>query len=160
MMETAEKNLMTDQEVSRRSFLGILGVIGFAISGLLGTIINTLFLKPEVNYGPRTIFSAGRPEDYKDGVSQIFEDERVIIIKDRKGFAAISLTCTHLRCTVRQSSIGFECPCHGSQFDQLGAVTGGPASQDLPWYKLSISPAGDLEVDKTVKIDSGDYFIA
>lgn len=159
-LEAIEKKNITGQEVSRRSLLGILGFVGFAVSGLFATIINTLFLKPEVNYGPRTIFSAGRPEDFKVGSTLIFEDEKVIIKREKAGFAAISLVCTHLRCTVRESPLGFECPCHGSQFDPLGAVTGGPAPIDLPWFKVGISPSGDIEIDKTVKINAGDYFVA
>ncbi len=159
-IEALENNKTTEKEVSRRSLLGILGFIGFAVSGLFGTIINGLFLKPEVNYGPRTIFAAGRPEDYKVGTTQIFEDERVIVTKGKEGFAAISLTCTHLRCTVKQSALGFECPCHGSKFDEFGHVTSGPAPVNLPWFKVSISPSGDVEIDKTIKVDSGKYFVA
>ncbi len=159
-IEALENNKTTEREVSRRSLLGILGFIGFAVSGLFGTIINGLFLKPEVNYGPRTIFTAGRPDDYKVGTTQIFEDERVFVMKGKEGLAAISLTCTHLRCTVKTSTLGFECPCHGSKFDELGNVTSGPAPEPLPWYKVSVSPSGELEIDKTVKVDSGKYFVA
>jgi len=46
---------------------------------------------------------------------------------------AISAVCTHLGCTVNWDTTqsAFICPCHGSQFDDMGQVTSGPASQSL-----------------------------
>ncbi len=46
---------------------------------------------------------------------------------------AISAVCTHLGCAVNwdQSEQAFVCPCHGSRYDALGQVTGGPASRNL-----------------------------
>jgi cytochrome b6-f complex iron-sulfur subunit len=45
----------------------------------------------------------------------------------------ISSVCTHLGCTVawNQADDRFECPCHGSQYDNLGRVVRGPASRSL-----------------------------
>ena len=61
--------------------------------------------------------------------------------------AAISNTCTHLGCVVATTEIGFDCPCHGSRFDADGTVLGGPAPRPLPWFRLSLSPSGEVEVD-------------
>ena len=58
---------------------------------------------------------------------------------------------------MRATEGGFECPCHGSQFDNDGFVTGGPAPSPLAWYQVSIAPNGELEVDKSVKIPAGTY---
>ena len=41
----------------------------------------------------------------------------------------VSLTCTHLRCTVRWNAAetSWDCPCHGSRFSHDGTVLQGPA---------------------------------
>jgi thiosulfate dehydrogenase [quinone] large subunit len=46
-------------------------------------------------------------------------------------FVAFNATCTHQGCPVSYSGAGFQCPCHGSTFDQNGQVTGGPANSPL-----------------------------
>ncbi len=46
---------------------------------------------------------------------------------------AMSALCTHQGCTVEWDEAGrkFDCPCHGSQFTEAGAVTEGPAFTPL-----------------------------
>jgi len=155
----SDKKQNSDKEkVSRRSFLSIIGWGGLSLSWIAAVFANFSFMKPTVDYGPPKIFRVGSPEDYKDGVKVTYENERVVVVKDKKGFASISLVCTHLGCTVRTSEAGFECPCHGSQFDDEGRVTGGPAPRTLDWYRISLAPNGELEVDKSVKLLEGTYF--
>lgn len=146
--------------MKRRSFLGLLGWAGLGLSGLIAAVGNLLFLKPAVNYGAPTNFRAGLPEDYKAGIKELFEKERVVVVRERGGFAAISVTCTHLGCTIRTTDSGFDCPCHGSQFDNDGNVTGGPAPRPLDWYQVALSPNGELEIDKNVIVPQGTYFNA
>ena len=153
------KHVRTQQpEIDRRSFLTALGVVGAAFSGLIALLGNLLYLKPAVVYGPAVIFRVGKPDDFKEGIKEQFETERVVVVRERQGFAAISLTCTHLGCTIRTSDAGFECPCHGSQFDNDGFVTGGPAPAPLDWYQISLAPNGELEVDKSKRMQQGTYF--
>ncbi len=148
------------KKVSRRSFLSALSVAGLGISGLAGLFANLRYLKPTVDYGMDKVFRVGKVEDYKEGTHLALEKERVAIIHDKRGFAAISLVCTHLGCTVRASANGFECPCHGSSFDDKGLNTGGPAPRPLDWYQISLAPNGDLEVDKSVVLPAETFFKA
>jgi len=53
------------------------------------------------------------------------------------GFSAI---CTHQGCTVNVNGAELDCPCHGSKYNALtGAVTNGPATQNLAAVPLSVS---------------------
>jgi cytochrome b6-f complex iron-sulfur subunit len=151
---------MQQPEMDRRTFLTALGLGGVGFSALIAAVGNLLYLKPAVDYGPPAVIRAGRPDEYKEGIKEIMEDQRVVIVRDKKGFAAISITCTHLGCTVRTSDAGFECPCHGSQYDNDGFVTGGPAPRPLDWYQVSIAPNGELEIDKSVNVPPGTFFKA
>jgi cytochrome b6-f complex iron-sulfur subunit len=151
-------SLIEENVVSRRDFLSILGGVGIAISGLMSLLGTMFFLKPTVSYGPPTLFRIGKPEDFKEGSSEIFENSKIIVVKEASGFAAISLVCTHLGCTVIARGAGFECPCHGSSFDSYGLNTGGPAPTPLPWYKVSLAPNGELEIDKSITIPQKTYF--
>ncbi|HET9547052.1 MAG TPA: FAD-dependent oxidoreductase [Desertimonas sp.] len=51
----------------------------------------------------------------------------------------VSLTCTHLGCTVRWNvaETTWDCPCHGSRFDRDGTVLQGPAVRDLRRFDVS-----------------------
>lgn len=154
-----KENLRMQQpEMDRRQFHSRLGWLGVAVSGTIAAAGNLLYLKPAVDYGPPTRIRVGRPEEYKEGLKEIYENERIVVVCEKDGFAAISVKCTHLGCTVRTSDSGFECPCHGSQFDNDGFVTGGPAPAPLNWYQISLTPNGELEVDKSVVVPSGTYF--
>lgn len=52
-------------------------------------------------------------------------------------FLALSLLCTHKKCTVDYTGSGFECPCHGSTYSATGKVTNGPATKNLKSYKTT-----------------------
>ncbi|MBK7188566.1 MAG: Rieske 2Fe-2S domain-containing protein [bacterium] len=51
--------------------------------------------------------------------------------RTRGRLRALNLTCTHLGCRVTATEAGFTCPCHGSRFDENGAVLTGPATRAL-----------------------------
>jgi cytochrome b6-f complex iron-sulfur subunit len=148
---------MQQPEMDRRAFLSRLGWFGVALSGGVAAIGNFLYLKPAVDYGPPSRVRVGKPADYTEGIKEMLEDHRIVIVREKQGIAAISVRCTHLGCTVRASEGGFECPCHGSQFDNDGFVTGGPAPAPLEWYQVSLAPNGEVEVDKSVVVTPGTY---
>ena len=142
---------------ARRRFLLWLTGFGLFGSGILSAFSNLIFIKPRATYGQPTRFGIGRPEEYAPGSRISLDVRRVCIVREGNRLAAISTTCTHLGCIVGVATTGFACPCHGSRFDQDGNVTGGPAPRPLPWFKISLAPNGDIEIDKGVEVEPGSY---
>jgi nitrite reductase/ring-hydroxylating ferredoxin subunit len=59
-------------------------------------------------------------------------------------FDAFSMRCTHAGCTTTiVTNSTFDCPCHGSTFDNNGLVTSGPANKDLPKLTATYNPGTD-----------------
>jgi len=146
-----------DQQIGRRRFLGWvsgIGIVGSAAAAFFSTFV---FLKPRTTYGQPNRFRIGRPEDFPPGARIAIDPKRVCIVREGDKVAAISTTCTHLGCIVAPSATGFQCPCHGSRFDVDGNVTGGPAPKALAWYQVSLTPDGELEIDKDSEIETGTY---
>jgi cytochrome b6-f complex iron-sulfur subunit len=143
--------------MSRRRMLTWLSSVGLFGSALLSAVSNLVFIKPRATYGQPSRFTIGKPDDYPPGTRIALDAQRVCIVREGDKLAAISTTCTHLGCIVGLSETGFACPCHGSRFDQDGNVTGGPAPKALPWYKVSVLPNGEVEVDKGNEINPGTF---
>jgi len=144
--------------MSRRKLLGWLSGISLFGSAVLSAFSNFVFIKPRATYGQPQRFTIGKPEEFPAGARIAMEQKRVCVVREGNRVAAISTTCTHLGCIVGLSDTGFACPCHGSRFDSDGAVTGGPAPKPLPWFKVSLAPNGELEIDKDTQIEPGSYF--
>jgi cytochrome b6-f complex iron-sulfur subunit len=64
------------------------------------------------------------------------------------GVVALYQKCPHLGCRVPQclTSKWFECPCHGSQYNQVGEKKGGPAPRGMDHFAMDVS-GGSLTVD-------------
>jgi cytochrome b6-f complex iron-sulfur subunit len=109
---------------------------------------------PNVLYEPPTSFKLDSPTDYPQGYT--FDSEhRLFVIRQADRFHVISAICTHLGCTVQWRGTEFDCPCHGSRFRPDGSVIGGPAPRPLPWFEVSLSPDGLLEVDSAQTVPAG-----
>src|SRR5581483_421299 len=138
--------------VGRRRLLAWLSSAGLFGSAVLAAVSDLVFFKPRVTYSPSARFGIGKPEDFPPGTRISRDVERVCIVREGNRVAAISTTCTHLGCIVGISDTGFACPCHGSRYDQDGNVTGGPAPKPLPWFKVSVAPNGEIEIDKNSQV--------
>ena len=125
--------------------------IGAATAGFL--LATFRYLVPNVVYEPSRRFNIGPPSAYAPGSMTLLPNRRLYVINGADGFYCISSVCTHLGCNVKRGGTGFECPCHGSQFDQNGRVVRGPAPQALPWYALSLSPRHQLVVDLDQRVN-------
>ena len=145
-------------DFTRRRLLTWLSSVGLFGSAILSAFSNFVFIKPRATYGQPARFAAGKPEEFPPGTRVSLDVRRVCVVREGNKIAAISTTCTHLGCIVGVSDTGFACPCHGSRFDQDGNATGGPAPKPLPWYKVSLKPNGDLEIDKGIEVQPGTYY--
>ena len=156
-MAVVSKSPDKEPDMPRRRVFSWLAGIGLGGSAVLAAVSDWLFFKPRVTYGPSARFAIGKPDDFPSGTRISRDVERVCIVREGNRLAAISTTCTHLGCIVGISDTGFSCPCHGSRYDQDGTVTGGPAPKPLPWFKVSLAPNGELEIDKNITVDPGTY---
>ncbi len=133
---------MTD--LSRRDFLKLARAGFLYLSGALALGGLFRFLDYEPNPAPQTKFDLGSADKYPLGSRTSLPDIPALLIHAPSGFAALSLTCTHLGCTLDQISDGFACPCHNSRFDAEGKVTHGPAARSLQTLRVEVTAEGNL----------------
>ena len=146
--------------VSRRDFLG-LASLGAVILSSLTFLIGILRMpKPNVLYEESRKFKIGKPENFPIGTVKKLDDKMAFIFADNDGLHAMSAVCTHLGCIVYSEEWGFQCPCHGSQYDKNGKVIAGPAPRNLAWLEITESVDGTLVVDAAKEIKAGTKFKA
>lgn len=139
--------------IDRRNFLSRIGV-GAAFVSVAGFFVAAArFVFPNVLYEAPSRVPLGPPDRFPPGDATYLPEERIFVFRDDDGLAALSSVCTHLGCNVRRASGGFECPCHGSRFDNAGKVRHGPAPKPLSWRRLSLSPRGLVVVDLTSEVE-------
>ena len=56
---------------------------------------------------------------------------------ESENYQAVLLQCTHKGCAVRPVGDLLICPCHGSEYNQLGKVLKSPAEEDLFRFRVS-----------------------
>jgi cytochrome b6-f complex iron-sulfur subunit len=73
----------------------------------------------------------------------------------RAGVVALFQKCPHLGCRVPEcvTSQWFECPCHGSRYNQVGEKRGGPAPRGMDHFGMSVD--GDVLIVDTGNIVPG-----
>jgi cytochrome b6-f complex iron-sulfur subunit len=144
-----------DQKLQRRTFLALaMGWCSTLFAFAASLAAAGRFLVPNVLYEPNRRFKALKPDDYPEGPT-FLPNLRVFLFREGNSFRAVSAVCTHLGCTVNLAGKGFHCPCHGSVFNNNGAVLSGPAPVSLAWFQLTLSRDGHLVIDtsQTVKAD-------
>jgi cytochrome b6-f complex iron-sulfur subunit len=159
--------------VSRRQFLN--RAWGASFAGFLGFFgMGTLsFLWPKLTGGFGTVINAGNydellkeigPEGPNGGFIPKFIPEGRFFLAYYEGdgddvvyeltgatdakMQALYRKCVHLGCSVPHcnTSLLFECPCHGSKYTLAGEYYGGPAPRGLDRFPIQIS-GGSVMVD-------------
>ena len=167
--------------VTRRQFLNrsIVGFMGLSLTGFGAAVLG--FLWPPFVTGFGAVLNVGTVEGLKsqvrdeDGFLKLPEGRMWVteypegaLAKAREvyspavlqgmeaGLVALYWKCPHLGCTVPEcvSSQWFECPCHGSKYNQVGEKRGGPAPRGMDQFATSVNDRGEFLVD-TGKIIQG-----
>ena len=159
--------------VSRRQFLNR-SIVGGFILGLSGFGVAVIgFLWPQQKGGFGSAITVGKITDINTAISDgsgfaYYPEGRMWITnypssaldKARAvyspselagmeaGVVALYQKCVHLGCRVPScvTSQWFECPCHGSQYNQVGEKKGGPAPRGLDRFAMTVN-GGVLTVD-------------
>lgn len=151
---------MNNTGCSRRKFLNRLGwVISAGAIGGMG-VASVRFMFPNILYEPPKQYKIGRPHDYIEGVNYLPE-KRIFVLRRENVYRVVSAECTHLGCTAKwlaEKKI-WECPCHGSVFDEQGHVLKGPAPKPLPWYELTLGVDQRLIVNQKKIVTFSDELI-
>jgi Rieske Fe-S protein len=148
---------------TRRGLLGIATVgLGAAIGGVIAAPMAGYALAPTteetrfrpVPLGPVHAFTSETgfsptPAPYVEDPAQPLVTSGLAYVHHTGGndhdwlapramFVVFSNRCTHVGCPAQATSVGFACPCHGSQFDERGARTAGPAPRPLDRFQWEI----------------------
>jgi len=144
-MAKKTKNVTSQVEPTRRSFLNILWVLlgGVALAEFVAVAFG--FLRPQKSEerggNAESSVTAGAVESFlPNSVTAFVRGKFYLARLEDGGFLALSRTCTHLGCTVPwvEKEMKFACPCHGSAFDITGNVIDPPASRPLDIYPVTI----------------------
>ena len=153
--------------VTRRQFFnrGIVTLMILALSGFGAAVLAFLWPKRGGGFGSK--ITLGKLEDVKasiqqnDGFFYVPEGRawvteypvdafpkaensgvylQPVLEGMKNGINALYQKCPHLGCRVPQciTSQWFECPCHGSQYNQVGEKKGGPAPRGMDRFGVAV----------------------
>lgn len=143
---------------TRRNFLRRLSLILASVAGFLAFISLFRQVLPAKSRAEKRI-RIGRPNSIPLNDFTYISEHKIFVYRNHAGIKVVSAVCTHLGCVIEKTEDGFQCPCHGSCFNEKGKVLSGAASKDLPWYRLYKDAAGHIVVDLTKTVDS-NYILA
>ena len=115
-----------------------------AFGGLLGLGGLIRFLSYKTEPSQPTEFDLGPAGNYAPDSTTTLAEVPAVLIRNKSGFSALSLVCTHLGCTVAVQTGGFACPCHGSRFNSDGFPVKGPAAAPLKKLRVEQTSDGNL----------------
>ena len=144
---------------TRRDFLGLAAAWSAVVAFVMAMLGAMRLPMPSVFPESSSRIKLGPPDRYALGTAKYFPKHRLWLFRTDEGFHAVSAVCTHLGCVAnRTADGGYECPCHGSKFDETGRVKGGPAPKGLVWIELGVSPEGQLTADLFKEVKPGTRF--
>ena len=148
MNESNVKNKKENKKLTRGQFLGIAwtGSISLVFAQLAVALLK--FIQPVATSGFGGEVFAGLVDEFTIGSINRILAGRFFIVRTPEGIIALWQKCTHLGCAVPwvEEEKQFHCPCHGSLFNELGEVTGGPAPRPLDLFPVDIR-SGEVWVD-------------
>lgn len=156
-MQLSEKE-KTMPKLERRQFLGLAWAGSLAVLGAQTLAALTRFLKPVSSGGFGGLIYAGRVDEFPVGSINRILSGRFYLVRNEQGFLALWQRCTHLGCAVPydEAAQQFHCPCHGSIFNDLGEVSGGPAPRPLDFFPVVLRD-GEVWVDTSKPTERAAY---
>jgi Rieske Fe-S protein len=155
-MKQIRKDINISALNGRRAFLSkawkLLGIV--ALGELVFFTFNLLKTGKKTNNENSLLKIIGGVEDFpKNSVTADRINKFYLIRYEDGGFLALSLTCSHLGCSVLwdESKKEFVCPCHSSSFDNFGNVMSSPAPRPLDYYRIFIE-SGKVTIDMSAKM--------
>jgi len=147
-----------NDKVTRRWFLGKAAIVAAIGSGFVALIAALREIFPPFSKTNK-VFTIGRLYDFPIDTYTLMSKQRVFILRDHEGVKAMSAECTHLGCVLDRTDNGFQCPCHGSRFDEQGRVISGPAPRSLACFRVDLTPDGQLRVNTNYKVPFREKFL-
>jgi cytochrome b6-f complex iron-sulfur subunit len=156
--------------ISRRDFLrGSLITSLLVFSAEFG-VATLAFLWPSLKGGFGSVIAAGNISDIKaeiedtkapayNGAGRFYlvpyngdsggDVDYALLGVTQDGIMPLYQRCVHLGCRVPfcGSSKWFECPCHGSKYNEAGEYQLGPAPRGMDRFKITIDDSGNVSVD-------------
>jgi cytochrome b6-f complex iron-sulfur subunit len=161
--------------VTRRQFLNrtITVFMGLSLAGFGAAVLGFLWPVPKGGFG--SVIQVGKISDILSEISSgsgfyYFAQGRLwmtaypasalqkaqkvysqpVLNSLEAGVTVVYQTCPHLGCRVPSclTSQWFECPCHGSQYNQAGEKRGGPAPRGMDRFSTTVS-------NDTLTVDTG-----
>jgi Rieske Fe-S protein len=156
-------NERNSNRMTRRGALGVITVgVGTTVAGVIAVPVAGYIAAPATeeaafqaaSLGPITRFTAERgfqptAAAFVEDPAQPLTSSQLAYVHHTGGtspdwlaadamFVVFSNRCTHVGCPAQATTVGFSCPCHGSQFDQRGARIAGPAVRPLDRFQWEI----------------------
>jgi cytochrome b6-f complex iron-sulfur subunit len=143
--------------MKRRSFLSKTALALVTATGAVAAISYLRQFFPRLA-GEKQRIALGDPGLFPVDTYTFLEEHKLFVYRDHEGIKAVSAVCTHLGCILEKSSDGFECPCHGSCYNDEGKVLSGPAPRDLSWYRVLRAADGKIVVDPGSTVPASEKF--
>jgi cytochrome b6-f complex iron-sulfur subunit len=165
----------SSKPVTRRDFYRTSLLVSLSAFGVLFGVGTIKFLWPTLTGGFGSVIAAGNINEIKSEINSTEQPfyvgaGRFYLVPyqgkpsgdvdyEADGLAADGLMplyqrCVHLGCRVPfcQQSQWFECPCHGSKYNEAGEYQLGPAPRGMDRFKIEIDGGGNVLVDTAVVI--------
>jgi menaquinol-cytochrome c reductase iron-sulfur subunit len=157
-------------ELDRKQFLQRATILtGGALAVSVAIPVATMAVAPafrtgsyyDIDLGPVTNFPADEQNPYHVVTFEAVPHDttgigrRVAFVRNDGGgaFTALSNTCMHVGCPVRNFGRAFGCPCHGGQYDAEGRPTAGPPVRPLNRYETRVDARGHLILGRLDAVD-------
>ena len=144
--------------ITRRNFLGIAWLAALVLAGIQAGLSILKFIKPLPKGGYGSLVLAGRIQDFAVNTVNRNLTGRFYISRTEDGMIALWQKCPHLGCAVPwdEEQEVFHCPCHGSTFNKVGDVLGGPAPRAMDFFPIEINQE-EVWVDTSSPVARGQH---